>query len=81
MAASSKNATVDRLLNQAATMAKTGPCTKLYDQVQKILSWTDPAAVFLADLPESTVYRKKLHGYYLNPVYTESYNYYAMWKS
>jgi peptide/nickel transport system substrate-binding protein len=76
-----KNRTVDRLLEAASKMSQTGPRIRLYDQVQKIVTWTDPAAVFLADLPESTVYRKTLHGYYLNPVYTATYNYYAMWKS
>lgn len=76
-----KNSKVDQLLQKAATMSKTAPRLKLYNQVQQIVTWQDPAAVFLADLPESTVYRKSLHGYYLNPVYTATYNYYAMWKS
>lgn len=76
-----KNPTVDRLLERAAIMSRTAPRLRLYRQVQRIVTWTDPAAVFLADLPESTVYRKTLHGYYLNPVYTATYDYYAMWKS
>jgi ABC-type transport system substrate-binding protein len=64
-----------------AKAAKTAPRLALYDRIQEILTWTDPASVFLADLPESTVYRRSLHGYYLNPVHTATYNYYAMWKS
>jgi ABC-type transport system substrate-binding protein len=76
-----KNATVDRLLVQAGKMSQTAPRLKLYLQIQNIVTWQDPAAVFLADLPESTVYRKTLHGYNLNPVYTATYPYYAMWKS
>jgi ABC-type transport system substrate-binding protein len=76
-----KNKTVDQLLEKAQTMSRTAPRLKLYNQVQNIVTWTDPAAVFLADLPESTVYRTALHGYYLNPVYTATYDYYGMWKS
>jgi peptide/nickel transport system substrate-binding protein len=76
-----KNARVDQLLERAAKMSRTAPRLRLYNQVQQIVTWTDPAAVFLADLPGSTAYRKSLHGYYLNPVYTATYNYYAMWKS
>lgn len=75
------NRTVDRLLNRAALMANTGRRLKLYRQVQHIVAWDDPAAVFLVDLATSTVYRRSLHGYYLNPVYTGTYDLYAMWKS
>lgn len=75
------NRTVDRLLQRAALMANTGQRLKLYKQVQHIVAWDDPAAVFLVDLATSTVYRRNLHGYYLNPVYTGTYDLYAMWKS
>ncbi len=74
-----KNATVDRLLNKAATTADTKTRLALYKQVQRALV-ADPAAVWLADMPESTVIRKSLHGYVSNPAYTETYDYYAMYK-
>ncbi|HZS88833.1 MAG TPA: ABC transporter substrate-binding protein [Chloroflexota bacterium] len=76
-----KNATVDKLLDQAALLSDTKQRLKLYDQVQRILYWDDPAAVYLADLPESVVYRSNVHGYYLNPVYTATFDVYNLWKS
>ena len=51
----------------------------LYKGVQRALV-ADPAAVWLADMPESTVIRKSLHGYASNPAYTETYDYYALYK-
>jgi peptide/nickel transport system substrate-binding protein len=75
------NALVDKLLDKAALLADTKQRLALYNQVQHIVTWDDPAAVFMADLPEAVAYRKNLHGYYLNPVYTATYDLYRMWKS
>ena len=74
-----KNATVDRLLNQAAVTTDAAARLALYKGVQRALVG-DPAAVWLADMPESTVIRTTLHGYISNPAYTETYDYYAMYK-
>jgi peptide/nickel transport system substrate-binding protein len=75
-----KNATVDKLLAQAATTLDTARRIALYKQVQQALV-ADPAAVWLADLPEDTVYGANLRGFVFNPAYTESYDYYALSKS
>jgi peptide/nickel transport system substrate-binding protein len=75
------NAQVDKLLDKAAILADTKQRLALYNQIQHIVTWDDPASVFLTDLPEAVAYRKTLHGYYLNPVYTASFDFYNLWKS
>jgi peptide/nickel transport system substrate-binding protein len=75
-----KNKTVDNLLNRAATTTDEAGRIALYKQVQRVLV-ADPPAVWLADLPESTVVRRSVHGYASDPAYTETYDYYALWKS
>jgi peptide/nickel transport system substrate-binding protein len=74
-----KNATVDRLLAQAGTTADPAKRLVLYKGVQRALV-ADPAAVWLADLPETTAVRRSVRGYALNPVYTDTYDYYALSK-
>jgi peptide/nickel transport system substrate-binding protein len=74
-----KNHTVDTLLEQAAKTVDAAKRLTLYKQVQQALV-ADPAAVWLADLPETTAVRKAVHGYLLNPAYTDTYDYYAMSK-
>ena len=36
------------------------------------------AAVWLADLPETNAVRRSLHGYLLNPAYTDTFDYYSL---
>ena len=67
------------LTAQAVSTVDPAKRLALYKQVQRVLV-ADPAAVWLADLPESTVIRRALHGYQLNAAYTESYDYYALSK-
>jgi peptide/nickel transport system substrate-binding protein len=75
------NAKVDSLLLKAQKVRQSSKRYGIYDQVQKILTWQDPAAVFVADLPESVLYRANVHGYYLNPVYTSTFDFYKISKS
>lgn len=51
----------------------------LYKKVQQLLV-ADPAAVWLADLPETTAVRCAIHRYVLNPACTDSFDYYALLK-
>ncbi len=74
-----KNATVDKLFAQAATTVDTAKRLALYKQVQQELV-KDPAAVWLADLPEETAVRSTLKGYDFNPAYTDTYDYYTLAK-
>ena len=71
---------MDSLLTKAAATTDAARRIALYKQVQRVLV-ADPAAVWLADLPESTVVRRSVHGYASNPAYTETYYYYGLWKS
>ena len=70
---------MDTLLAQAASTADPAKRLDLYRGVQRALV-ADPAAVWLADLPESTAVRRAVHGYTFNPVYTDTYDYYALSK-
>lgn len=74
-----KNAMVDTLLVQAANTVDPVKRSLLYKKVQQVLV-ADPPAVWLADLPETTAVRRSVHGYLLNPAYTDSYDYYALSK-
>jgi peptide/nickel transport system substrate-binding protein len=74
-----KNHTVDSALEQASKTIDTATRTALYKKAQQALV-ADPAAVWLADLPETTAVRRAVHGYLLNPVYTDTYDYYGMSK-
>jgi peptide/nickel transport system substrate-binding protein len=74
-----KNATVDKLLAQAAATVDPAARSALYMKVQQVLV-ADPPAIWLADLPETTAVRQSLHGYVLNPAYTDSFDYYALSK-
>jgi ABC-type transport system substrate-binding protein len=51
----------------------------LYKKAQQALV-ADPAAVWLAELPDTTAVRRTVHGYLLNPSYTATYDYYALSK-
>jgi peptide/nickel transport system substrate-binding protein len=74
-----KNATVDAALEQAAKTQDNTKRIALYKKAQQALV-ADPAAVWLADLPETTAVRRVVHGYLLNPSYTDTYDYYALSK-
>jgi peptide/nickel transport system substrate-binding protein len=71
-----KNAAVDAALEQAAKTVDSAKRIALYKKAQQALV-ADPAAVWLAELPETTAVRRALHGYLLNPAYTDTYDYYA----
>ena len=74
-----KNPTVDKLLSQAGTTVDPARRLALYKQVQRALV-ADPAAVWLAELPESTAVRRAVQGYQFNPAYTDTFDFYAMSK-
>jgi ABC-type transport system substrate-binding protein len=74
-----KNATVDKLFTEAGTTVDAAKRLAIYKQIQRALV-SDPAAVWLADLPESTAVRQAVHGYSFNPTYTDTYDYYALAK-
>lgn len=75
-----RNAEVDRLLGQASTTLDAAARQRMLDRIQTILTVEDPAAVPVTEIPNSTVYRRSLRGYFYNPVYTLTYDYYSLSK-
>ncbi|GAC1427687.1 MAG: ABC transporter substrate-binding protein [Chloroflexota bacterium] len=75
------NAEVDRLLAQAAVTADPAKQQKLFDRLQYILTWSDPAAVYISDTAYQSVYRTTVHGFVVNPTYGNTFEYYPLWKS
>lgn len=74
------DAQADRLIDQIVTATDQVRRHALISQVERILTVTDPAAVYVGEEANSTVYRSSLHGYSYNPVDVLSYDYYPMWK-
>ncbi len=72
--------TVDKLLAQAAVTTDAGKQQELFNQIQDILDITDPAAVYISDTAYQSVYRSNLHGFYSNPAYGNTFDYYPLWK-
>lgn len=75
-----QNAEVDRLMNQLRDAATDEEVRRLTGQIVKILTWDDPAAIFYAQIRKATVLRSDIRGYVPNPIYINSYNYWAMWR-
>lgn len=74
------DAQADTLIDQVVTATDQTTRHALIARVERILTVTDPAAVYVAEEANSTAYRSSLHGYYYNPVDVLSYDYYSMWK-
>jgi peptide/nickel transport system substrate-binding protein len=75
------NATVDKLLDQVGSMLDMAKRQQLLNQVQEILTVTDPGGIYVGEVTNSTTYRRNLHGYYYNRVDVLSYDVYSFWKS
>ncbi len=75
------NAMVDQLLAQAARTPNAGQRQQMLNRVQRILTYDDPASVFVADVTENPVYRSNVHGFVLNPNQEETFPFYSLWKS
>lgn len=75
-----RNPEVDRLMNQLKEAATEDEIRRLTGQIVKILTWDDPAAIFYAQIKKATVLQKDIRGYVPNPIYINSYNYWAMWR-
>lgn len=72
---------VDNLFVQAARTAAAAPRQVLLNCLQSELTFTDPAAIYVADVTENPVYRTTVHGFVINPELDDTYDYYAIWKS
>ena len=75
-----QNPEVDRLMNQLKDAATEDEIRRLTGQIVRILTWDDPAAIFYAQIKKATVLQKDIRGYVPNPIYINSYNFWAMWR-
>lgn len=75
------NTQVDNLLAQASVTTDDAKRQVLYNQIQQILTWSDPAAVAVCDLHDNIVYRSSIKGYYSNPAYVKTFDFYSMSRS
>ena len=71
---------VDSLLATAATTANAQTQQGLFNQIQERLTWTNPAAVYISDTSYQQVYRAGVHGFYDNPTYGNTFDFYPMYK-
>ncbi len=71
---------VDSLLDQAAATTDPAKQQTLFNQIQYILTISDPAAVYISDTSYEQVYRASLHGFYSNPTYGNTFDFYTLWK-
>jgi len=74
------NKQVDRLLDTAAVTTDPTKQQDLFNQIQYILTISDPAAVYISDTSYEQVYRASLHGFYSNPTYGNTFDFYTIWK-
>jgi peptide/nickel transport system substrate-binding protein len=74
------NKQVDSLLDKAAVTANAAAQKALFNQIQTILTVTDPAATYISDTSYSQVYRATLHGFYSNPIYGNTFDFYPLYK-
>ena len=75
------NAVVDQLFAQAAATLNAAKRQAILNHLQDILTYTDPAAIYVAEVTDNPVWRSNLHGYVINPELSETYDYYNLWKS
>jgi len=71
---------VDMLLAQAAVTVDHAKQQQMFNQIQNILTWVDPAAVFISDAGNAYVYRTGIHNYSSNPIYGYTWDFYPMYK-
>ena len=71
---------VDQLIDRANVTVDPAARQRLLSKAQYILTVTDPAALYLAEEGNPTVYQRSLHGYNYNPVLAGTFDFYRMWK-
>jgi peptide/nickel transport system substrate-binding protein len=74
------NKQVDSLLAQAAVTTDPAKQQGMFNQIQTTLTVDDPAAVYISDTSYQQVYRSSLHGFYSNPTYGNTFDFYPMYK-
>ena len=73
-----KNATVDKIINDGFSQTDDAKLTSSFKQAQDILVHTDPAWIPVGQQLDDTWFRSDIHGHYFNPLYIQTWDFYAL---
>jgi peptide/nickel transport system substrate-binding protein len=72
------NPRVDELLDQLASVVDPAERDALAKEVQQILTLDDPAGLWVEDAKDHTVFRNDIEGQVYNPLYTNTFDFWAL---
>jgi peptide/nickel transport system substrate-binding protein len=73
-----KNATVDKIINDGFSLTDDAKLTSSFKQAQDILVNTDPAWIPVGQQLDDTYFRPDIQGHYFNPLYIQTWDFYAL---
>jgi len=73
-----KNATVDKIINDGFAQTDDTKLISSFKQAQDILVNTDPAWIPVGQQLDDTWFRPDIQGHYFNPLYIQTWDYYAL---
>lgn len=73
-----ENATVNNAINEGFTESDPAKLTSLWRQAQTVMGKEDPPWIPLGQIIDTSYLRTDVKGYVANPVYVESYDFYAL---
>jgi peptide/nickel transport system substrate-binding protein len=76
-----KNATVDKIINDGFTQTDDTKLIASFKQAQDILVHTDPAWIPVGQQLDDTYFRPDIVGHYFNPLYIQTWDFYALSRS
>ena len=76
-----KNATVDKIINDGFSQTDDTKLIASYKQAQDILVHTDPAWIPVGQQLDDTYFRPDIVGHYFNPLYIQTWDFYALSRS
>ncbi|HEX8025388.1 MAG TPA: ABC transporter substrate-binding protein [Candidatus Limnocylindrales bacterium] len=76
-----KNATVDKIINDGFTQTDDTKLISSFKQAQDILVNTDPAWIPVGQQLDDTYFRPDIQGHYFNPLYIQTWDFYALSRS
>jgi peptide/nickel transport system substrate-binding protein len=73
-----KNATVDKIINDGFSQTDDTKLISSFKQAQDILVNTDPAWIPVGQQLDDTYFRPDIQGHYFNPLYIQTWDFYAL---
>jgi peptide/nickel transport system substrate-binding protein len=73
-----QNATVNNAINQGFTQSDPAKLTSMWRQAQTVMGKDDPPWIPLGQIIDTSYLRTDVKGYVANPVYVDSYDFYAL---